>query len=51
MDFQDLVKEVWIITDELYIREFSNNVFYEECRDKTWTELCERAIAILNEIK
>jgi predicted nucleic-acid-binding Zn-ribbon protein len=50
-EIEELIKELIDISIELHARETSNNCVYTELLDKSWTELCERAIEILNEIK
>ena len=45
------IEELLDIIVEVHAREISNNCVYTELLDKSWTELCERAIDILNEIK
>lgn len=50
-DYQSLINELLDIGEELFSRETTNNSIYERYYGTPWTELCERAITILEEIK
>lgn len=46
-EIDELIDELIDIAIELHARETSNNCVHTELLDKSWTELCERAIEIL----
>lgn len=50
MDYQSLINELLDIGEELFARETTSNSIYERYQNKSWHELCGRAIAILEEI-
>lgn len=50
-DMFALVKELYVLSDELYARQFSNNVAYEQYKNTSWEELCERGMDILEELR
>lgn len=50
-EINERIEEILDIIVELHAREISNNCVYTKLQDKSWTELCETAIKILNEIR
>ena len=47
----DIINKLYSIVVELDARECSNNMVSIGLRDKSWTELCEEAIQLLEKIK
>lgn len=51
MDIQMTIDKVYDIIIELDARECTNNSINADFFDKSWSELCEEAIRLLDKIK
>lgn len=51
IETKDILNKLYSIVVELDVREVSNNMSSIGLRDKSWIELCEEAIKLLEKIK
>lgn len=51
MDNQMIIDKIYDIIIELDARESGGNLLFIGLQDKSWTELCEEAIRLLEQIK
>lgn len=51
MDNQMIIDKIYDIIIELDARESGGNLLFTGLQDKSWTELCEEAIRLLEQIK
>lgn len=51
MDVEKNIDEIYNIVLELDARESGGNLLFTGLQDKSWTEICEEAIELLEQIK
>ena len=51
MNTEEIIDKIYDIIIELDAREHTNNCVAACLLDKSWTELCEKAIELLEQIK
>jgi hypothetical protein len=51
MTFEEIVKEIDKIIDELFARELSSNCVWSELTEYGWDELCDKAIEYIRMIR
>ena len=51
VDVKKIIDEIYNIVLELDARELGGNLLFTGLQDKSWTELCEMAISLLEQIK
>lgn len=51
MDIRKIIDEIYNMVLELDARESGGNLLFAGLQDKSWTEICEEAIRLLEQIK
>ena len=51
IETEDIIDKIYNIVLELDARESGGNLLFTGLQDKNWTELCEYAIKLLEQIK
>ena len=51
IDMEDTIDKIYNIVLELDARESGGNLLFTGLQDKSWTEICEEAIGLLEQIK